>query len=303
MKRIFTLLLALLVVSGAALPAFAGEKNSYLAGETSLAAIPSLKISTGGKAKQLVLKWSAVPRADGYEVFRSTSGKSGSYQPIADEGGTTYTDTGLKNSTAYYYAVRAYAWTGERTVYSPMKKANLSTRITKTFAADRFVKTWKAMDRFTNAFRSGEDAIQKTRSGWYGYYFPFTLKGCSTKADAVKFLRAYFTKAAAKRIANFYLKEIGGKLYIWLPEDPGSIGTLVINDVTTRKISYADKRAICKFGTWFVPLFGAEETDPLEYVAVRFTLDYESGNWRFDDDGWYNFDFSYTSLITPNDGK
>ncbi len=306
MKKTIALLLALALVFGAALPAFAGDRNAYLAGETSLASIGKLKISTGGKAKQLVLQWSAVPRADGYQILRSTTGKTGSYKRIAEESATSYTDAGLKNSTVYYYAVRAYAWTGTRTVYSPLKKANLSTRITKSFASYRYVQAWKAMDKFTNAYDETAfdkgTAIQKTRGDWYGYYLPFTLKGCSTKADAVKYLSKFFTKAGAKSIVNFFLKVIKGKLYIWLPEDPSPVGTLVINDIPTLKIKYGDTRIVCKFGTWYIPLYGAEESDPWEYLPVKCAMDYENGRWVFEDDGWYNFDFSYISAVTPNDG-
>lgn len=303
MKKALSLFLALVLVFSLALPA-AASGNHYLEGETSLAAISKLKISTGGKAKQLVLQWSAVPRAGGYLVYRSPTGKAGTYKKIADLSGTSFTDKGLKNSTAYYYTVRAWAWNGEKTIYSPYKKANLSTRMSKSFASSCFTKTWKAMDKFTSAYNSAAGkAIQKTRGGWYGFYFPFTLKGCKTKADAVNYLSKYFTKAGAKNIANFFLKVINNRLYIWLPQDPGIIGTLVINDVPTLKITYGDKRVVCKYGTWYVPLFGVEESDPLEYLTLKLAMQYEGGRWVFEDDGWYNFCFPYTTRITPNDGK
>lgn len=308
MKKPIALVLSLVLLCAVALPAFAAEgEGVYLRGETSLAKVGALRISTGGKAGQLVLQWTAVPRAQGYIILRSATGKTGSYKKIAEESGTAYTDAGLRHSTVYYYAVRPYARNGEKTVCGPSRKANLSTRITKSYAAGRFVQAWKAMDKFTeaydkNAFDNGA-AVQKTRGDWYGFYFPFTLKGCKTKADAVQYLNRWFTKASAKRIAAFFLKTIRGKLYIWLPQDPGSVGTLVINDVSVRKIVYSDKRVVCKFGLWIVPLFGAEENTPLEYAPQKLTMGYENGRWLFEDDGWYNFDFSYTSLITPNDGK
>ena len=303
MKKSIAILLALVLLFAAALPAFAKTRedvNAYLAGETSLAQIGSLKISTGGKAKQLVLKWSAVPRANGYEVLRSTTGKSGSYKKIDEVYGTSCTDKGLKHSTAYYYAVRAFAWNGEKTIYSPLKKANLSTRITKSYASARFAEVFKAMHKFKNAIKAGDpEAIQADMEGWYGYYFPFRLKGVTTKADAVKYLSKYLEKKLAQGIVDFYMKTIKGRLYLWLPEDPCEWEALVINDIPTIGITYNEKKVKCKFGTWFV---GFEEE--MNYYTVKLPMVYEGGRWVFGDDGyWYGFTFPYTTVITPNDGK
>ena len=300
MKRIITLLLSLLLLFTAIVPALA------VRGETPPAKISKLTVSTGGKAKQLVLKWSAVPGADGYQIYRSTTGKRGSYQKIADKSGTSYTNTGLKHGATYYYAIRAYARNGKKTLCGPWKKANLSTRMTKAYASARFTQAWKAMDRFVSAYDQRAldrgQAFEKIRGDWYGYYFPFTLKGCKTKADAVTYLSSYFTKASAKKMVNFFLKVMNKKLYIWLPQDPGVLGALVINDVPTLKIAYSDRRVVCKFGTWFVPAYGAEG-DPLTYAVQKVAMQYERGHWFFTDENWYQFGYPYTTRITPNDGK
>ena len=304
MKRTIAILLALILLFGAALPAFAGDRNTYLAGETSLAKIGKLTITTDGKSKQLVLQWSAVPRADGYQILRSTTGKTGSYKAIADEGGTTYTDKGLKNSTAYYYAVRAYAWNGSRTIYSPYKKANLSTRITKTYAVGRFTQAYKAMNKFQNAYDKNDyergKAIEAEMMGWYGFYMPFKLKGCTTKADVVVYLSKYIEKQTAKEVVSFFLKTINGRLYIWKAQDPGMSETLIINDITARKLSYSsDKKVSCKFGTWFSGPDGDNH-----YYSIKLKLLYQNGSWVFAEDSyWYSLSYPYTTEITPNDGK
>ena len=41
-----------------------------------------------------------------YEIFRSTS-KKGTYEKVGESTTTSYTDTGLKTGTTYYYKVRA----------------------------------------------------------------------------------------------------------------------------------------------------------------------------------------------------
>lgn len=64
---------------------------------------PTLSITTSeGKPK---LTWSAVPGAAKYWVYRSTDGKSFSY--LNSTVGTSYTDSGAKKNTKYYYKVKA----------------------------------------------------------------------------------------------------------------------------------------------------------------------------------------------------
>lgn len=64
---------------------------------------PTPSITTSeGKPK---LTWSAVPGAAKYWVYRSTDGKSFSY--LNSTAGTSYTDSGAKKNTKYYYKVKA----------------------------------------------------------------------------------------------------------------------------------------------------------------------------------------------------
>ena len=58
----------------------------------------------------VVVKWKGVSGADGYKVARATS-QNGTYttvKNVKDSDITTYTDTGLKVGTTYYYKVYAY---------------------------------------------------------------------------------------------------------------------------------------------------------------------------------------------------
>ena len=62
---------------------------------------------------QVALSWTAVSRAAGYSVKRSTTA-GGPYTTIkANAVGTSYTDTGLTNGTTYYYVVSATNAEGE----------------------------------------------------------------------------------------------------------------------------------------------------------------------------------------------
>jgi hypothetical protein len=74
-------------------------------------AVPTGLQATGGNA-QVSLTWTASTGATSYHVKRSTTSGS-AYTQIAAPAATNYTDTGLTNSTAYYYVVSALNTAGE----------------------------------------------------------------------------------------------------------------------------------------------------------------------------------------------
>ena len=70
---------------------------------------PELYSITWNKRKKPVLAWKKVPRADGYEIARSTE-KNGEYQTIkrlASKKALRYTDHKAFAGKRYYYKVRA----------------------------------------------------------------------------------------------------------------------------------------------------------------------------------------------------
>ncbi|EFM08879.1 glycoside hydrolase family 5 [Paenibacillus curdlanolyticus YK9] len=75
-------------------------------------AAPATLAATAGNA-QVVLNWTASTSAASYNVKRATS-SGGPYTTVATGvTGTTYTNTGLTNGTAYYYVVSAVNSAGE----------------------------------------------------------------------------------------------------------------------------------------------------------------------------------------------
>jgi fibronectin type 3 domain-containing protein len=111
----------------------AGESaNSAEASVTTIPAAPGNVAATPGNG-QVSLSWSASTGASSYSVLRATS-PSGSYTTVATGlTGTNYTDTGLTNGTAYYYAVVATNGSGSSTnstqvnaVTAPPAPTNLS---------------------------------------------------------------------------------------------------------------------------------------------------------------------------------
>jgi fibronectin type 3 domain-containing protein len=94
------------------------ENAGALISSTTLPATPVVTAkSTGGKA---TLSWRAISGAGGYVVYMSQS-KKGAYKKVATitNGKTaTYTKTGLKKNTTYYFKVRSYKKYNGKIYYS-----------------------------------------------------------------------------------------------------------------------------------------------------------------------------------------
>ena len=65
----------------------------------------------------------------GFQVFRSTTGATGSYSLLASTGATvtSYADVGLTESTTYCYEVRSFRTTGRNTTYSAFSETACAT--------------------------------------------------------------------------------------------------------------------------------------------------------------------------------
>lgn len=77
--------------------------------------------------KSVTVKWKQVPGANGYKIYRSTTGKAGSFKVVKTikKGGTvSWKNTKLKKGQRYYYKVKAYRIVDKKYVYSNMSLSN-----------------------------------------------------------------------------------------------------------------------------------------------------------------------------------
>ena len=123
MKKVISIVLTLIVfLSMIALPF-----SVYASKDTSQPAkVTNLKITTANKKRQLKLTWKLQHAVDGYQIYRSTTGKSGTYKRIVTvRNKNSYVDKELKNATTYYYKVRAFSKQNEKAVFGSFSKIQL----------------------------------------------------------------------------------------------------------------------------------------------------------------------------------
>jgi len=82
--------------------------------------LPGLVISgiSAVSSTSIKISWRAVSSVSGYQLYRSTSA-TGTFTRATSRTSTTYSNTGLKAGTAYYYKVRVYKVIGTATYYGP----------------------------------------------------------------------------------------------------------------------------------------------------------------------------------------
>ncbi len=103
MKKLVTMLITASLVFTMAVPTFAAESAAPTAKP---AKVQELKVEKNGY-KSLKLSWKPVEGATSYQVYRSKTGKSGSFALKKTTTSTKYSNTGITCGKTYYYKVRA----------------------------------------------------------------------------------------------------------------------------------------------------------------------------------------------------
>ena len=282
-----------------------GKASDTLSVKTKALATPSkltgVKITNGGKSKQLKISWKKADNVTGYQVYRSTTGKTGSYKKIASlkNSVTSYTDKNLKNSTTYYYAVRAYNKAGSTIKYGSFTKIYGSTKLTNSFVVKKFNEAVRVsavwVDFYSKDLDYNDYITEKTGYGYDDYYYRVTHKTINTMAKLKKHLSNYFSSNVVNSIIKEKYREKNGKLYA-LSIDAGDLGYISLSDTTAKIISNSDKKC-----TADITITNRTEVDTRTYKeTVRYTMVYEKGKWVFDQaDKWKMNLWYYSDTIVP----
>ena len=103
MKKLVTMLITVSLVFTMAVPTFAAESAAPTAKP---AKVQELKVEKNGY-KSLKLSWRPVEGATSYQIYRSKTGKSGSFALKKTTTSTKYSNIGITCGKTYYYKVRA----------------------------------------------------------------------------------------------------------------------------------------------------------------------------------------------------
>ena len=180
MKKLIAMLLTAALIVTMAMPAFADE--SYAAANPAKVQelkVLELKVLKNGY-KSLKLSWKPADGAVKYQVYRSKTGKTGSFALKFTTKNTAYNNTAVTCGTTYYYKVRAVATDGTKGAFSSVVKNTVqpsTVKITKVNCIDE----WKVRIYWNKVagasgyqiYRSKKGAdswkLYKTVSGKYNY--------------------------------------------------------------------------------------------------------------------------------------
>ena len=107
---------------------------------------PVVKIGHSAASGKPMLTWNAVSGATSYKVYRATS-KSGTYSLLGTVTATSYTNTGAKACTTYYYKVKAVSSAGESAYSNIVSGRATVTTLTMghSSTSGKPQLTWKAV--------------------------------------------------------------------------------------------------------------------------------------------------------------
>lgn len=289
-KRIVAMILSLTLLT-----CFAGFVCTA-ATETKPTKISGLKITTDGKKNYLKLSWDKQTNADGYQVFRSTSGDRRTYQRIAVVRKAAYADRELKSATAYYYAVRAFMKQKGKTVFGAFAKADLSTRITKAYAEKLSRKVyqvaydWLHQYWFEWADRKNETPITVRYTGspelsWvYGKnarFYRLNHPKIKTMKQLKAFLQKTFSKETVDDITTHYYKEKDGILYRITSISGDELAVLYPSKNKVKFSKITDKRIDMILYVTSSTYDYDRERSVSKVVPQKESLYYQNGRWVF----------------------
>ena len=107
---------------------------------------PVVKIGNSASSGKPMLTWNAVSGATSYKVYRATS-QNGTYSLLGTVTATSYTNTGAKAGTTYYYKVKAVNSAGESAYSTTVSGRATVTTLTMGHSASsgKPQLTWKAV--------------------------------------------------------------------------------------------------------------------------------------------------------------
>jgi fibronectin type 3 domain-containing protein len=278
----------------------AGEQSDFASALT-IPGVPSTVSAAAASSASVTISWSAVTGADEYYIYRSTAAE-GVYSKLtttpAAVTGTSYTDTGLSFSAAYYYKVAASNSGGtsaqsdyaSATTYDPPPSAPDGVTAT-TESAVKITVSWNSVTDATGyyVYRYTSDGTYDTsftttstsyantglQSG-AGYYYDvaaYNSNGTGPKSEKVFAAAAAFDTLSAALVAKS------------MPAGGAHWYRLSVDTTYTWQIEWQDG----DYNSYYVDITVSAWSASGEYL----------GKWDYD-----NYNLSYDVYYAPiNTGK
>lgn len=175
-----------------------------------------------GKKTKILLSWETPLYADGTQIYRSETGKRGSYEKIASvRGRSYYRDSGLRANQIYYYKLRSFTKTPDGYVYGAFQSVTAATALTAKFLRQKLNEAQTAahnyfdtsMPRCKNAasiLRTVEtdDGIQTCR------FYEVNRGSIRSVAKLKQYLRRFFSRDLVENFVDAHYCDYNGKLYL-----------------------------------------------------------------------------------------
>ena len=166
MKRIFSIIITLVLIIGLAAPAVSFAETPKT---------PSIN-STSAGTNSVTISWGSVSGAKGYEIAWGKKGVSDLLDSTATTTGTSFKATGLKENTTYAFRVRAYYKSGSKTKYTSWSsKKFVTTAASKpsvpTITGGSYAKGQVKLNWSSDSRAAGYEVSwgEKGTWGWPGY--------------------------------------------------------------------------------------------------------------------------------------
>ena len=133
-------------VNSAGESAYSNVVSGKVKSVTPKPAAPVVKIGNSASSGKPMLTWNAVSGATSYKVYRATS-QNGTYSLLGTVTATSYTNTGAKAGTTYYYKVKAVNSAGESAYSNIVSGRATVTTLTlgHSSTSGKPQLTWKAV--------------------------------------------------------------------------------------------------------------------------------------------------------------
>ena len=248
------------------------------------AKVTGLQITTANKQKLLKLAWDKQAGADGYQIYRSETGKTGSYQKIASvRDKTAYVDKGLKAAKTYYYKVRAFAKQNGKILFGGFAKASLSTKPSIRFLQKKLEKAnrlnidWILHGEEAYASYDWTDTkpIPGEDSEWLRYVYVKSDRFHSV-SELKKAASRCFVKSTYEKIINRMYADIDGKLYRKSYDVGGDGGSKKAELKIVRSTDTTCCIKVISFDDYY-----DEDNNAFQSIASIYHLVYQDGIWVF----------------------